>query len=142
MSADNVARYVTASGLKRSYLAHPTALAGRARGEECLVAADTVELARSFLQRAKGLLFRGGIARTHALVLYKTYSIHMFMMVFTIDVIFLDSERRVRALFPHRRPSATRRMRTLRDSFAHELSALDWTVLPCTGRQLWLRWSR
>jgi hypothetical protein len=41
LSADNVARYVTASGLKRSYLAHPTTLAGRARGEECLVAADT-----------------------------------------------------------------------------------------------------
>jgi hypothetical protein len=41
LSADNVARYVTASGLKRSYLAHPTALARRARGEECLVAADT-----------------------------------------------------------------------------------------------------
>jgi hypothetical protein len=41
LSADNVARYVTESGLKRSYLAHPTALAARARGEECLVAADT-----------------------------------------------------------------------------------------------------
>jgi hypothetical protein len=41
LSADNVARYVTASGLKRSYLAHPSALSGRARGEECLVAADT-----------------------------------------------------------------------------------------------------
>ena len=41
LSADNVARYVTASGLKRSYLAHPIALSGRARGEECLVAADT-----------------------------------------------------------------------------------------------------
>jgi hypothetical protein len=41
LSADNVARYITASGMKRSYLAHPTALSGRARGEECLVAADT-----------------------------------------------------------------------------------------------------
>ena len=68
------------------------------------VLAETVELANTFLTRAKGLLFRRGIARTHALVLYQTYSIHMFMMAFTIDVIFLDKERRVTALFPRRRP--------------------------------------
>jgi hypothetical protein len=47
LSADNVARYVTASGLKRSYLAHPTALARRARGEECLVAASDTGIATS-----------------------------------------------------------------------------------------------
>jgi len=43
LSVDNVARYVTASGQKRSYLAHPTALSRRARGEECLVAAVDVD---------------------------------------------------------------------------------------------------
>src|SRR3954453_24182895 len=41
LSADNVARYVTASGFKRSYLALPTALAGRERGEELMDTADT-----------------------------------------------------------------------------------------------------
>lgn len=66
--------------------------------------AETVELAEGFFARLKGLLFRTGIASGHALVLFQTNSIHMFMMLFTIDVIFLDADRRVIALFPHRRP--------------------------------------
>jgi len=38
LNADQVGRYVTVSGEKRSYLARPRILSGRARGEECLVA--------------------------------------------------------------------------------------------------------
>ena len=68
------------------------------------VIAETVELADTFLSRAKGLLFRTGIPRTHALVLFRTNSIHMFLMLFTIDVVFLDRDRRVVALHPRRRP--------------------------------------
>jgi uncharacterized membrane protein (UPF0127 family) len=63
-----------------------------------------VEHANSFLSRLRGLLGRGGIDPEHALVLWRTPSIHMFGMAFTIDVIFLDKEQRVVALFPHRRP--------------------------------------
>lgn len=66
--------------------------------------AETVELANTFLTRAKGLLFRTGIARNHALVLFDTSSIHMFMMLFTIDVVFLDEGRKVLKLCPRRRP--------------------------------------
>jgi hypothetical protein len=47
LSADNVARYVTSSGLKRSYLARPTVLSRRARGEECLIAAGDPGVATS-----------------------------------------------------------------------------------------------
>lgn len=68
------------------------------------VIAESVELAQTFLERARGLLFRTGIPRTHAMVLFGTSSIHMFMMLFTIDVAFLDEGRRVVALFPRRRP--------------------------------------
>ena len=66
--------------------------------------AATVELARGFLARLAGLLGRTGIKRDHALVLFHTNSIHMFMMMFTIDVIFVDTERKVLKLCPHRRP--------------------------------------
>ena len=63
-----------------------------------------VEHARSFLARARGLLFRTRIEPDLALVLWKTYSIHMFGMLFSIDVVFLDSDRTVLALYPNRRP--------------------------------------
>lgn len=38
------------------------------------------------------------------MVLWKTNSIHMFGMLFSIDVIFLDTNLRVVALHPNRRP--------------------------------------
>src|SRR3954465_11642523 len=41
LGAGNVRGYVPAAGPQPRVLAHPTARAGRARGEECLVAADT-----------------------------------------------------------------------------------------------------
>ncbi|MBI4863358.1 MAG: DUF192 domain-containing protein [Candidatus Riflebacteria bacterium] len=63
-----------------------------------------MEHARSFLTRFKGLLFRAGIPADHALVLWKTKSIHMFGMLFSIDVIFLDEGKKVLALFPDRCP--------------------------------------
>lgn len=66
--------------------------------------AETVELANSFATRARGLLFRTGIAKDHALVLFDTNSIHMFMMLFTIDVVFLDGDRKIVRLCPRRRP--------------------------------------
>ena len=65
---------------------------------------SSLEHARSFLARAKGLLFRTGITVDHGLVLYQTNSIHMFFMLFTIDVVFLDEDKQVVALFPRRRP--------------------------------------
>ena len=66
--------------------------------------ATTVEHAESFLARFLGLLLRTGIAEGHALVLHQTSSIHMFGMLFTIDVIFLDRDLKVTALFPGRYP--------------------------------------
>lgn len=66
--------------------------------------ADTVEHAESFFARLKGLLFRTGIAEGHALVLHETNSIHMWFMLFSIDVIFLDRNLTVTALYPDRWP--------------------------------------
>jgi len=41
--ADEIGKYQTAAGENRVYRAHPRVLSGRAPGEECLVAAASVE---------------------------------------------------------------------------------------------------
>lgn len=66
--------------------------------------ATRVELADSFLRRLKGLLFRTGLEPGEALVIDETNSIHMFFMMFSIDVLFTDDDGKVLACFPHRRP--------------------------------------
>ena len=43
LNADQIGRYSTVSGENRSYRAHPRVLSGRARGEECLVAATEID---------------------------------------------------------------------------------------------------
>jgi uncharacterized membrane protein (UPF0127 family) len=68
--------------------------------------ASTVEHARSFVACARGLLGRDRLERGHALVLWGTASIHMFGMRFAIDVIFLDRDRKVTALYPDRKPNS------------------------------------
>lgn len=66
--------------------------------------ATEVHLADSFLKRLRGLLFRTHLPAGHALVIDETNSIHMFFMLFSIDVIFTDDDGMVTAVFPHRRP--------------------------------------
>jgi len=64
----------------------------------------TMEHARTFLTRLKGLLFRLSIPSDHGFLLWQTNSIHMFGMLFTIDVVFLDSGGKVLKLCPRRWP--------------------------------------
>ena len=74
-----------------------------------LVTADgrhvaTVELATGPLTRARGLLGRSGLEPGRALWLAPCRSIHTVGMRFAIDVVFLDRESSVLALFENLRP--------------------------------------
>lgn len=52
-------------------------------------------VAKTFLQRLKGLMFKKNIDKDEALIFYSAESIHMFFMQFPIDVVFLDKNMRV-----------------------------------------------
>jgi len=66
--------------------------------------AKNVSFAKSALSRAVGLLGKKELGHEDALVIPQCQAIHMFFMMFSIDVVFLDKECRVVGLVPNIRP--------------------------------------
>ena len=64
----------------------------------------TVEIARSWWARFKGLMLRAPLEEGHGLYLEKTNSIHMCFMRFAIDAVYFDGEGRVVKVVPHLTP--------------------------------------
>ena len=52
-------------------------------------------VAKTFLQRLKGLMFREGMEKEEALMFYGTGSIHTCFMKFPIDLVFLNKNNEV-----------------------------------------------
>jgi len=50
----------------------------------------TVEVARTFFERSRGLLGRTGLAPDHGLLIERCNAIHTLFMKFPIDAVFLD----------------------------------------------------
>ena len=63
-----------------------------------------LEIARSTLQRMRGLLGRSGLPSGQGMLIERCSSIHTFFMKFALDVIFLDSDRAVRRVVRGLRP--------------------------------------
>ena len=70
------------------------------------VLAEQAQLAVSLFQRLKGLLGRQELKSPAGLILQPCSSIHTFFMHFTIDVLFLDKNKRIVKIIekmpPHR----------------------------------------
>ena len=64
----------------------------------------TVEIARSWWARFKGLMLRAPLDEGRGLYLEKTNSIHMCFMRFAIDAVYFDGEGRVVKVVPHLAP--------------------------------------
>jgi len=66
-----------------------------------LIASD-IEFAEGLISQSKGLMFRKGIAERYALVFIlsapRSVSVHMLFVFFPIDIIFLDSDKKILAL--------------------------------------------
>ena len=63
--------------------------------ETHVVISRNAQLVDSFSGRFMGLMFRPDIHEDEALIFYNAPSIHMFFMRFPIDVLFLDSNKRI-----------------------------------------------
>ncbi len=59
------------------------------------VLASDARPADTFLKRLKGLLFRRALGPGEALILHPCNSVHMFGMLFSLDVIFCNSQKQV-----------------------------------------------
>lgn len=79
-----------------------------------------VDVADWFWPRLRGLLGRKGLAQGEGLLIVPSRGVHMYGMRFPLDVLLLDRERRVEAVFPGLAPGkATGLLRGVR--FALEL---------------------
>ena len=63
-----------------------------------------LEVARTTLQRMRGLLGRSGLPAGQGMLIERCSSIHTFFMKFALDVIFLDSDWEVRLVVRDLRP--------------------------------------
>lgn len=81
----------------------------------CIV--ENAQVARTFLQKLVGLMFRDSIAKDEALIFHNVNSIHMFFMRFPIDVVYLDKDNKAlkikHSLKPWRMSSCMRAKATI-----------------------------
>lgn len=68
------------------------------------VIATSAWVARSFVQRLLGLMFRASVREGEAVIFYAASSIHMFFMRFPIDVIYTDKALRVKKVVRSLKP--------------------------------------
>ncbi|MDA3895033.1 MAG: DUF192 domain-containing protein [Desulfobacteraceae bacterium] len=68
------------------------------------VIACPVYRANSFFQRMQGLLGRSAMKDGEGLYISKCHSIHTFFMKFSIDIIFIDKEFRVKKVITCLKP--------------------------------------
>ncbi|MBI3893786.1 MAG: DUF192 domain-containing protein [Candidatus Wallbacteria bacterium] len=66
--------------------------------------AREARMADGFLSRLKGLLFRWKLEPGEALILTPCNSVHMFGMLFSLDVVFCDATKRVVRVVRRLRP--------------------------------------
>jgi len=90
--------------------------------------AEHLEIADTALKRTRGLLGRTSFPPGSGLWIEPCSSIHMFFMLFAIDVIYLDEDRRVVKLVHRLRPfliSAARGARSVVEIPAGTLEHVD-----------------
>lgn len=80
-------------------------------------------ICENFLERGRGLLFRPPLTKNagDALLIPKCNSIHTFWMAYSIDVIFLSSEKKVMAI--HYNLGARRVINQKKAAYALEVAA-------------------
>jgi uncharacterized membrane protein (UPF0127 family) len=73
------------------------------------VIGDRISTARRWWQRLRGLLGRDGLGEGEGLLLEPCRAVHMMGMRFALDVLFVDRDRSVVAVYPGLAPGARTR---------------------------------
>lgn len=63
-----------------------------------IMLASSAQIASSFFHRLKGLMLKKGMGGNEALIFYRATSIHTFFMRFSIDIVFLNRQMKVKRL--------------------------------------------
>lgn len=63
------------------------------------ILAENVIEATSFIARSRGLLGRSSFPKTDTLWIHRCNSIHTFFMRFSIDIIFVDADLKVKKVY-------------------------------------------
>ncbi len=95
-----------------------------------MVLADAAEVADTSEKRRTGLLKHTGLAPGEGLWIVPCESVHSFFMKFTIDVLYLDREHRVKKVRPEMVPWRTSACLT-----AHSVLELPAGSIARTGTQ-------
>lgn len=66
--------------------------------------ADDVKIAQNFFTRSFGLLLRKSLADNEGLIIKPCCSIHTFFMRFNIDVLFVNKQNQIVALYENVKP--------------------------------------
>lgn len=66
--------------------------------------ADDVKAAQNFFTRSFGLLLRKSISESEGLIIKPCCSIHTFFMRFNIDVLFVNKQNQIVALYENVKP--------------------------------------
>ena len=68
------------------------------------VADFTVLMATTVLTRARGLLFKAALENDQAMLIAPCNSVHTLFMGYTLDVVFLDRERKIMRIVENVKP--------------------------------------
>lgn len=66
--------------------------------EKSKVLLADLQVASDFWSRTKGLLGQSGLSKQQGLLIHQCNSVHTFFMKFSIDVIFVDRDMKVKAI--------------------------------------------
>lgn len=66
--------------------------------------ADDVKIAQNFFTRSFGLLLRKSLSENEGLIIKPCCSIHTFFMKFNIDVLFVNKQNQIVALYENVKP--------------------------------------
>ena len=86
------------------------------------IIAENVQTASTFKSRLIGLLKHQSLPPSHALIITRCQSIHMFFMRFNIDVLFVDKDNKITGIVENIKPFEISPI-FLKASYAIELPA-------------------
>ena len=66
--------------------------------------ADDIKIAQNFFTRSVGLIFKKSLLENEGLIIKPCFSVHTFFMRFKIDILFVNKQNKIIALYENVKP--------------------------------------